>query len=212
MFNWGEFLKVYSLFVQIARTFLASLTLGLRFVWSDIRTKNLPCKDNELNPISLAFSIKFAMRSAGNSRLKNIFNVLYNLVRLCTAAHSHWYTFWCSRYVRWTLEASTHLTRILIIPIPSTSPNNVHLCRQLSWCDQIIHVQLRGVSQGLFPFCANSQNFSGIIDSWTPVCVVRHKDNKSLKRGHSRKASNVNFRKMSVRKTIWGLEFSEHLL
>ena len=32
-------------FVQIARTFLASLTLLLRFVWSDIRTTNLSSAD-----------------------------------------------------------------------------------------------------------------------------------------------------------------------
>ena len=33
-------------------------------------------------------------------------------------------------------------------------------------------------------FCANRENISGIIDSLTPACVVRHKDNKSVKYGH----------------------------
>ena len=37
----------------------------------------------------------------------------------------------------------------------------------------------------VIPFCANRQNVSGIIESLTPACVVRHYDNKSLKHGHS---------------------------
>ena len=37
----------------------------------------------------------------------------------------------------------------------------------------------------VIPFCANRQNGSGIIESLTPACVVRHYNNKSLKHGHS---------------------------
>ena len=86
---------------------------------------------------SLAFSTKFATRSAANSRLKNIFNVLYNLDRLTQLL-----VYLLMFKVRWTSAASKHLlTRILIIPIPSTVPNNVHLCRQPSWCDEIMHGQ-----------------------------------------------------------------------
>ena len=37
----------------------------------------------------------------------------------------------------------------------------------------------------VIPFRANREDISGIIDSLTPACVVRHYDNKSLKHGHS---------------------------
>ena len=87
--------------------------------------------------------------------------------------------------VRWSIEASIHLTLMipLILPIQSTVLNNVHLCRQLSSCIEIMHGQQTGGLKVL-PFCANRQNVPGIIDSLTPACVVRHKDNKSLKRRH----------------------------
>ena len=45
--------------------------------------------------------------------------------------------------VRWSIEASIHLTLMipLILPIQSTVLNNVHLCRQLSSCIEIMHGQ-----------------------------------------------------------------------
>ena len=64
--------------------------------------------------------------------------------------------------VRWSIEASTHLTLMipLIFAIQCTVLNNVYLCRQLSWCTEIIH------GQGFFPSAQIDKTFLASLTLW----------------------------------------------
>ena len=76
------------------------------------------------------------MSSAENSCFKKHFQ---RPLQPNSALHSSWYTFDAHGKVD---KRGFHVSDSdLDHPIPSTVPNNVHLCRQLSWCAEIIHGQ-----------------------------------------------------------------------